>query len=798
MTLPRLESMTVTDFRSIRGAIEVPLDASVILVHGQNGAGKTSLVSALELGLTGRVESLAEVGEGYERYLVRSGASAGSVEVTVSGLEGEGRIATSRVLVDSLGSHGSGLLRAEEARFYNERAYLAQSVLSKLLDIYERSDKKSDSALTRFVNDLLGLDALDRLIEGLEPAGHVRRVDKLVPEVDDARRSLDAMQVELSTVDVELAKVQSELRDLQVAIVAPGTPAVARRTTLEYERLRTIAAELEVMQNRMSQLEGGPTSAALALAELENVRAERARDDWNKSNIGGFTLALQPWIESEALGELSVSSAPGLLESAFNHVETEIEEISSDLNDQASIAKSLASVTATLREKRTELSRLDAIGAELVSSDGFLEIESTLRELLAHVHGDVCPVCLRDYSEVSAEGLERSLAQRIGLYEETAERLREFGEARRSVLAEIALTESEIERVQVRAKSDDARRANAIRHSELEATVRRLESLSSRAEVARSIEQSITSSTARLATLRSQNYEVSAIRVRLAALDRELSQNLFAKNDAASTIDQMRELVAGEIRSIDEERRIVQALQLQRSDIDRTLLRQDAMRARRESLVKRLASVSKSIGEVEKRMKLARSLSRTAVETRSSIVNRVFDDSLNDTWRELFTRLAPGEVFVPKFAQMRGPGNRVLAQLLTEDRNGVGTAGSPGLMLSAGNLNTAALTLFLSLHLTAIPRLPWLILDDPIQSMDDLHVSQFAALMRTFSKTLGRQVVIAVHERELFEYLKLELAPARQGDRIVTVQLSRSGTESLESIDVVEWHEDPAFTASAA
>lgn len=95
-------------------------------------------------------------------------------------------------------------------------------------------------------------------------------------------------------------------------------------------------------------------------------------------------------------------------------------------------------------------------------------------------------------------------------------------------------------------------------------------------------------------------------------------------------------------------------------------------------------------------------------------------------------------------------------------------------MLSAGNLNTAALTLFLSLHLSVKPRLPWLILDDPVQSMDDVHIAHFAALLRTLSKEHYRQVIIAVHDRPLYEYLALELSPAFQGDELITIEISTS------------------------
>ena len=95
-------------------------------------------------------------------------------------------------------------------------------------------------------------------------------------------------------------------------------------------------------------------------------------------------------------------------------------------------------------------------------------------------------------------------------------------------------------------------------------------------------------------------------------------------------------------------------------------------------------------------------------------------------------------------------------------------------MLSAGNLNTAALTLFLAIHLSSSARLPWLVIDDPVQSMDEVHIAQFAALLRTLAKQMNRQVIIAVHERSLFDYLSLELSPTYEGERLNLIELGRN------------------------
>ena len=153
---------------------------------------------------------------------------------------------------------------------------------------------------------------------------------------------------------------------------------------------------------------------------------------------------------------------------------------------------------------------------------------------------------------------------------------------------------------------------------------------------------------------------------------------------------------------------------------------------------------------------------------------------------------------MPAFKLASADGEPVEAGLETVSWSGE-RAGPPGTMLSAGNLNTAALTLFLALHLSVKNRLPWLILDDPVQSMDDVHISQFAALLRTLSKGLRRQVIIAVHDHALFDYLTLELSPAFQDDRLITVELSRSMSgDAVATPNVMTFSPDDAIAASIA
>jgi len=190
---------------------------------------------------------------------------------------------------------------------------------------------------------------------------------------------------------------------------------------------------------------------------------------------------------------------------------------------------------------------------------------------------------------------------------------------------------------------------------------------------------------------------------------------------------------------------------------------------------------------------------RTTVdEVRSGIIRREFNDRLNKLWRDLFVRLAPGEPFVPAFSIPSSNTQRLQPKLITIHRDGGNAGGTPGAMLSAGNLNTAALTLFIALHLSVPAQLPWLILDDPVQSMDDIHIAHFAALLRTLSKQHGRQVTIAVHDRQLFEYLKLELSPAYPDDSLLTLELSRGARRDTVCVaERLSFQEETALREAA-
>jgi len=262
------------------------------------------------------------------------------------------------------------------------------------------------------------------------------------------------------------------------------------------------------------------------------------------------------------------------------------------------------------------------------------------------------------------------------------------------------------------------------------------------------------------------------------AIDDEATSSVLAR--CLKTIDERREAILqreqNRATALSAARRLREATR-QKSEIDERF-----RRATREA-----TRTKSAIVKADKIRKFARSLSDHAISVRTDIVRQVFNDSLNAVWGDLFVRLAPEEPFVPIFSLAEVDKGPVEAVLKTRYR-GKEQGGNPKAMLSAGNLNTAALTLFLSLHLSTPPLLPWLVIDDPVQSMDEIHIAQFAALLRTLSKQKDKQVIIAVHEKALFDYLTLELSPASEGDNLITVELSRNAVgQTAYQTDVQTW-----------
>lgn len=805
----RITSLVVEDFRSIRGSQRISLDAPAVLIHGPNGTGKTSLLSAIEFALTGTVASFARFDPNYIQHLPHKLSARGDccIQIEATGLDA----ASSEVRSDGLRIWGDPLLRGDLSRFFAERCYLPQAALGRLLEIYEHQDsRRTDSPLTRFVNELLGLEALNALIDGLHVSGDVRRLRELAPRYwlarsdasPAAKRMVDAEGAHKTAIEA-LAAAELQLRTqldglappetpLSSASLAPHLEGLESQTEVMLDELARRRRELNAAASQLADLPGEQTNERRAV-ETAASRSREALENWvsgpGKQLHNLFDVIRGPFAQ---LPESS-SDPQATHEAATRLVTTELQRLQALSEGDQAVENALAEVQESLRQGRA---RLATIEDELESDKGANQaLAQALTAISSHIQDEACPVCGRDFSEVSDTALAAHVSEEVQRLISAAGRVESLVRDRSAMVAAITLAQRREGDLSAKRLSPDQR---DVIKQDIALLTEWKNSLAVQRDVAvqgANLQEQASAAARELSILNTRQASIGGLRS-------ELNQHAEALGRPAPLEDIPLLTILADLTVLiqDEEaaaHRLVDRLTKIEAALDDLSLAHDAAAdaaAALKTVTEELTLATAHREEAERRIALGKELANRAQALRTSKVKQVFNDELNSVWRELFIRLAPEEAFVPAFALPKTSSGSVEAVLETLYRSG-GKGGNPRAMLSAGNLNTAALTLFLALNLSAKPRLPWLIIDDPVQSMDDVHIAQFAALLRTLKRE-GRQVILAVHDRQLFDYLSLELSPAFNGDRLITVELGRSA----DGMTTAQWtpmvfEPDRAFAA---
>jgi len=812
---PSLNSVSISNFRSVNGTITIPLHAPVVLVHGLNGAGKTSVLSAIELALTGDIVAMQRADANYRAHLIHRGAEQSRILLDVEGLETPSTRPHQNIIRPG-GIQGGSLLPGDRGRFFSERCYLAQATLGRLLEIYQNANPREESALTHFVKDLLGLDALDALIDGLRPAADVRNTRRLSPAYADAEARIQTVAARIEDNRKKLTQALNEAMQRRVAIRAVlaalsplPEPALGADLPLDVEALlkredddRQLIAlngyrrDLASLRKRTLPVATTPAARDEAAAIVDEQAARVAADTW-RATTGRLIEALIGEVRKSFPDLPSIASTDP--KTAFQTAATRIEaELQRCVRAVAADDALVAQVETLNQEVEQSRARVAIADEQLASITGEAEgLSRALAALIPHIHGDECPVCGRDYHEVAEDPLVHRVSTQVARLTEQAGRLQGLGRTRASAVTEQAKAERERDTAIGKRLNQEVRAALKARVSDLTEAKRRLVEVAASVDAGAAVVSREAETQRRVAEIRNRDRLTSELRSAVVELCTTLEQRELGSSETIQAAIERLETYVVSLEAATNERqrrrrdalgqyRLLQEQEKQIQKVQVDVSSDEALKRRWEERFAR----------AEHQRQTAKAMARAAASARTTIVGRVFNSALNRIWRDLFVRLAPTEPFVPAFRLPQSATEPVTAQLETVHRDG-GSGGAPGAMLSAGNLNTAALTLFLALHLSVTPQLPWLVLDDPVQSMDEVHIAQFAALLRTLAKEHHRQLVIAVHERPLFEYLTLELSPAFAGDQLITIELTRSTTgASLAEPTYHKWEPDRAVAVA--
>jgi exonuclease SbcC len=790
----RLSELVVENFRSISGRCVIPLDGSITLVHGANGAGKTSLLSAIELAATGRVGFLEEQ-SGDTRSLLRNhDFPLGSVRLSLTEKSSVTRVGSFQLNGDEV--TGKAALTPSEQTYFLERSFLPQTALGRLLDTYTETGKQIDTALVRFVKSLVGLDDLDALIDGLHSSGDRRRSKKLVhawsrvaDELDVLRQRQGEAIAQLRTVKAQFDAGVTRLRELVGNSDSINVNDLVRASVESgrgSETGRTDLARLEELQAMVDAIVSiRRTSALLSDGgdHLETVRAEEAKTAFATWELGTGDAALADLnrIRERALG--LPAATIGHLAEAYKEAVDRAGYVDRQHNDAVAAdrqrAERIDALDERIRDLDQEIATFEARAQAIdVATDVRVLIE--ILELTISIgNSEQCPVCDEQFTGTGS--LAEHFSAKLNRLSATSTQL---------VAVERDLTKLREERLaRVREVVLQKSLPGLATGEPMDETIRSLNGLSDSVAEGSRLRRNVQSTQASVAEIAAQAAERTILADRVA--------------EVAQAVGLPARDLPGQDPEVEIAREIEKRIQLlhyaevqRRRERDAREIIEDAQRnvARWEREVGEteqvISAMQAQLAKAESRMSSTREVLQIAERTRSKLINEVFDQSLNSLWAQLFGRFAPSERFTPRFVKQTEASRSVDVRLETELPGGR-ISGSPGAMLSYGNTNSAALALFMALHLSAPSELRWLVFDDPVQSMDDIHVANFAAIVRQLAFVHQRQIVIAIHQPELFEYLSLALAPSDATQTLVRVTLDRGAGTTVARVDRVEYVDEP-------
>lgn len=204
------------------------------------------------------------------------------------------------------------------------------------------------------------------------------------------------------------------------------------------------------------------------------------------------------------------------------------------------------------------------------------------------------------------------------------------------------------------------------------------------------------------------------------------------------------------------------------------------------------AEVASAMEDRERSRRELEEASRRSIEgtqllkaTKESVV-RVLNRAMarvNPNFSEVYRRLAPHPTFTDldfdhDVYNNKGRAMPVVVDPLWEIRE------NPAVVCSVGQLNVIALSYFLAFAMADLhDPMPFVVLDDPLQSLDDVNALGFADYCRRLKA--DRQLIVTTHDPRFSGLLERKLAPRIPGERSVKINI-RSWDRDGPEMDVSE------------
>ena len=717
----RLSSLTIDGFRGFRDTATLDFDASAVLISGPNGTGKTSIFDAIQWLLVGDVARLSSHKlRRNEEYLAN--VYKGTAPATV---EGHFRLAGGTLRARRTGNSNGSNLEVEMGGETRGDAEAAQLLQNSLVN----DDLTLSEVLS--TNGLLQQDDLRQLLR-TKPEMRYRQLLRLLGlEVlemfdryastrrDTSRKTTRSVRDTLERLRAEAETMRERLETARLQVQLQGSQGV------DTSNLTTVLRSLEDLFESTATPETAEQLAALG-ASLRSSRTQLQR-------VYGQLSSLPEELMPDPAAALSV--------------------VSTQLFDaQLAVERERQRQSDAQRALRSAISVQDAVSRLAAAAIPLLPVDQDTSP---------CPVCQTEISprQVAAELEVRASTASAQI---AAQALVDGSdEAVRS--AERSLQELQMQEGLLRSQGTERQRSiEAVRQALGALDNWRTSLPSSFVTVAPAIVSTINSGTVPL-DVAGQDAEISGVstfeswmqvRTEVLATLGTLMNGLDAVADAADTAAAA--ATASKLAT----------------DRSAALPRQQALYDELES---RLQQEERLYDEARRAETAATALAQSATAASTEIFRERFA-ALEPLINDIYARLDPHPAFTRldirvETYRLRGTATPNVVDV-DEDIDA-----NPMIVFSSAQANIVVLAAFLAIGWAAGDRgLPFVLLDDPLQALDDVNVLGFADLARRFRRQ--RQLVLATHEERFADLLQRKLTGRAEGEDLIVhrfVGWNRSG-----------------------
>lgn len=688
----RLKNLKLSGFRSFAREASVDLDASVVILAGPNGTGKTSVLDAIHWALLGR---LARV-ESDPTAIISAYSPDGTARVQLSIAQDVGQGYAIERAFDgqyetlSVTSGEQRWVKSDAERKLEEILWSALELESydpiELESIFTRSIYLQQDVVTAFIED--DDKARFQAISALVGSSHLA---DLQSKLESARNAWSRSQTKRAG---QIEEAEATFRQLSERVHKlpdsdPYTPQIQQTWASFFRNLSdegispSIASDSDIHS---------PTARRAAEEAVKELRAHRREVDSRITELEEIQLSLggddeQPETDSPLAHLNELETVLNENQNLYDLEAKRIEDEQKRLSDLKSAADQLAAMA---------------------------------RLALSHL-GDNCPVCTQS---IDQDKTISHLEELIARAETSTDHLDT------STLDELSEKVRTMEREvrQARSQLEEANEAEERRK-------RRLERASERAS------------------------------------------ELGLETQEAQVRSDLIKLLQGETRRFQDLRnRISELLEIGESLlVEATRMSEYSQRAEAEKACDQaeihLGRLLETQSHYAKTYQVATQIIE-ALRDATTEATRVQINSIEPRLSKIYWRINPHPVFTSvRFDTFMSNKKGHSKVLVTDPNRSEAADQEPRLIFSTSQMNALAVSAFLAFNLQR-KRLPLdlAILDDPLQSLDDVNLLGLVDVLRRVKS--NRQLLLTTHDARFQKLLSRKLRPTRVGERQVTVAFS--------------------------